>query len=122
MSKDDAVAMPRFTHDLTLRINVIRLTTCVTDNSSEVGEHSVPPESCEKCRWAAGYADNLPDIVDGRCVSAIHSQGAEICKDSMAPKKRVPAPISRQSHRADYLALVVEASGPANGPSQAAEL
>src|SRR6266851_608001 len=123
MPKDDAFAIPRFAHDLTLRINVIRLTACVTGNSSEVGEHSVPPESCEKCHsWAAGCANNLPHIVDGSCISAIHSQGAEICKDSIAPKKRVPAPISRQSHRADHLASVVEASRPANGPSQVAEV
>src|SRR6266849_439501 len=122
MPKDDSVTIPRFTHELTLRINVIRLTACVTDNSSEVGEHSALPESCEKSRGAAGYADNLPGIVDGSCISAIHSQGAEICKNSIAPKKRVPAPISRQSHRADHLASVVEASRPANGPSQVAEV
>src|SRR5216683_2388748 len=123
MPKDDAVAIPRFTHDLTLRINVIRLTACITGNSSEVGEHSIPPESCQKCHsWAAGYADNLPDIVDGSCISAIRSQRAEICKDSMAPKKRMPAPISRQRHRADHLASVVEASRPANGPSQVAQV
>src|SRR5260370_13675855 len=108
MSKDDAVAMPRFTHDLTLRINVIRLTTCVTDNSSEVGEHSVPPESCQTCRWAAGYADNLPDIVDGRCVSAIHSQRPQICNDSMSPKKRVPAPLSRHRPHPDSVSFPLE--------------
>src|SRR6266851_3621855 len=88
MPKDDAFAIPRFAHDLTLRINVIRLTACVTGNSSEVGEHSIPPESCEKCHsWAAGYADNLPDIVDGSCISAIRSQRAEVCHLAVLPDK-----------------------------------
>src|SRR3984893_19420235 len=48
--KVGAAAIRGFTHDLALRINVIRLTACVTGNSSKVGEHSVPPNSCEKCR------------------------------------------------------------------------
>src|ERR1700738_2362388 len=40
----------------------------------------------------------------------------------MAPKKRVPAAIPRQSHGADHLALIVETGGPAKSPAEVAEV